>query len=260
MCGRFSNTLHPQEIGRQLGNPLGVAITESAGTGAENIAPTDPVLGIVASDGQRQARVLRWDLVPSYAKTVDPPKSGPRKNARVERLRSGQTYFGVKPDPVHRVLIVATEFDEWVKGEQERKVKPAPFGFSVDGNKAFCFAGLWTVNQRVPDGPVASATIITCDASTNGVVSPIHHRMPVILPDPEQWKAWLDPNVSQEEALTMCEPLPTERMSVRPLPQTFNNSHNKSRETLWTENPAAGTAAAPDPDEPASGHSQMTLI
>ena len=164
--------------------------------------------------------MLRWALVPANASTVKTKR--PWINAKVETLRSKGSYFGVAPDSAHRALILADGFYEWPKPEDEKakgKLKPPPMRFTVDGGRVFCFAGLWVTAPHVADGPVASCTIITCDSSGNRVVSPVHDRMPVILADAERMRAWLDPEISSQEALSLCEPLGAERMSaeVRPL-------------------------------------------
>jgi putative SOS response-associated peptidase YedK len=224
ICGRFTSTLGPDEIGRQLGRPLGFEIRERAGTGAYNIAPTDPVLTIVAPDGAAEARAMRWALVPAYAKTVKTPR--PWINAKVEGLRTKGSYLGVTPEAAHRALIVGDGFFEWPKPEDEqakRKLKPAPFRFQVDDGKAFVFAALWTTARHVENGPIESTTMLTCDATGNRVVAPIHDRMPVILADIEQMKAWLDPAVSPAEALTLCEPLDANRMSASVASKAVNN-------------------------------------
>jgi len=115
---------------------------------------------------------------------------------------------------------------EWPKPEDKnanRKLRPAPFHFQLDGGRAFCFAGLWTTAPHVEGGPVDSATIITCDGRSNRVVGPVHDRMPVILPDVELWRAWLDPSISADEALTLCESLSAERMSAALASQEVNS-------------------------------------
>jgi len=208
----------------QVGRQLGVQIRDSAGTRRYNVAPTENVLTIVASDGQPESRMLRWGLVLGRASTTRTER--PWINARVERLRAKGGYFGVKADAAHRALIVADGFFEWPALEDKdakRKLRPAPLHFQVDGGPAFCFAGLWTTAPHVEDGAVESCTIITCDGRSNRVVGPVHDRMPVILPDPELWRAWLDPSVSPEEALTLCEPLPAERISARPASRAVNS-------------------------------------
>jgi putative SOS response-associated peptidase YedK len=227
----------PEELGRQVAGPLGVQIRETAELPRYNIAPRDPVLGIVAEDGVPEARVLQWGLVPAWAREV--PKR-PYINATVERLRDIGEFLQTPADVEHRVLLVADEFMEWAKSEQPRKVKPAPFGFRVDGGRAFCFAALWSTNDRVDGAPMETCTIVTCSSAGNPVIASIHDRSPVILPDLEQWRAWLDPSVSAQEALSFCRVLDPARMSARPLPLAFNHARNKTRQELFAdEQPAS---------------------
>jgi putative SOS response-associated peptidase YedK len=197
-----------------------VQIRETVRTDRWDVRPTDDVPAIVAQDGCAEPRMLRWALVPANAGSVKTKR--PWINAKVETLRSKGSYFGVAPDAAHRALILADGFYEWPKPEDEKakgKLKPPPMRFTVDGGRVFCFAGLWVTAPHVAGGPVASCTIITCDSASNRVVAPVHDRMPVILADPELMKAWLDPSISAQEALSFCEPLGAERMSaeVRPL-------------------------------------------
>ena len=226
MCGRYSSTAGREEIGKQIGGPLGLRIARKMATPAYNIAPTEDVLAIVAPEGIPQARMVRWGLVPSWAWKIDGP---PRINARVETLMRG-IYHGVAAQPANRALIVATEFYEWAKAEQKRKVRPAPFGFSVDGGRVFCFAGLSSINERIEGGPISSVALVTCPP--NELISPIHDRMPAILADPDDWLAWLNPAVSVYDALAMCTPLAADRMTARPVSVAFNDARNKSLELL----------------------------
>jgi len=191
-----------------------VRIRETVRTDPWDVRPTDPVPTIVAEDGQPQSRTLRWGLVPSGASTVETKR--PWINAKVEALRSKGSYFGVAPDAPHRALILADGFYEWPKPEDEQakaKLKPPPMRFTVDAGRVFCFAGLWVTAHHVAGGAVSSCTIITCDSASNRVLAPVHSRMPVILADLELMRAWLDPSISPQEALFLCEPLGAERMS-----------------------------------------------
>ena len=220
VCGRYTNTVGPEELTEQIGRQLGVQIRQSITTDPWDVRPTDPVPAIVAQDGEPQPRMLRWGLVPAAASTVKTKR--PWINAKVETLRSKGSYFGVKADAAHRALILADGFYEWPKPEDEKaktKLKAPPMRFTVDGGRVFCFAGLWVSARHVQGGPVASATIITCDSSANRVVAPVHDRMPVILADLDVMKAWLDPSISPAEALSLCEPLAADRVSseLRPL-------------------------------------------
>lgn len=226
MCGRYSNTLGPEEIEAAIGDQLGFAVRGTSGTKALNIAPTEQVLAIVSAGTERppQPRIMRWGLLPYFARDT---KGRPHINARLETVRKSGRFIGVPADAAHRALIVADEFLEWSKSEQKGKSRPAPFGFSLQGGGPFCFAGLWSRNERIGQEPLDSCAILTCDARGNSRLAPIHDRMPVMLADAQLWRAWLDPSVSAGEALSLCGPLPAERISVRPLPQTFNDARNK---------------------------------
>ena len=48
--------------------------------------------------------------------------------------------------------------------------------------------------------------------------------MPVILADPAARKAWLDPSVDAEEALALCGPLASDRLSARPANPAVNKA------------------------------------
>jgi putative SOS response-associated peptidase YedK len=245
VCGRYSNSLGPEQLARQVGDPLGVEgaegvegveVRERGQVVSYNIAPTDPVVAVVAPQGKPEARVLRWGLSPAWIKG----SSRPHINARIEGIRSTGKFLGVAPGAEHRALIVATEFIEWAKAEQPGKSKPVPFGFSLADDRPFCFAGLWIGGEQAAggeeaaDGTSGSCTIITCDARGNSLVAPLHDRMPAMLADPDEWKAWLDPGLSAQDALELCGPLPTELMKARPLPVSFNDSRIKQPEELFS--------------------------
>ena len=111
---------------------------------------------------------------------------------------------------------VADGWFEW-KAAEDPKLKPQPFRFTVDEGNAFAFAGLWT------HGAIPSCTVLTCDSTPNRVAAAIHDRMPVILADQEILRAWLDAEVSADEALSLCAALPDERVAVTPANPAVNN-------------------------------------
>ena len=61
----------------------------------------------------------------------------------------------------------------------------------IRDGRPFAFAGLWERNDRVPDGPVETCTILT--TNPNETVKPIHDRMPVILCGRDDYDLWLAP-------------------------------------------------------------------
>jgi putative SOS response-associated peptidase YedK len=214
MCGRYTNTAGVQE----LNDRFRVPITSDAGTHRFNIAPTEEVLAIVSPRGEPEARMLRWGLVPSRA--TDLKGSYKLINARMETVQRTPAYRRLIPNASRRALQLADGYFEWLKPERDSGPRQ-PFFFQVDGGIPFAFAALWTP-ARVDDEWIQSVSLLTCDASPNGVARAIHDRMPVILADRDAQAAWLDPAVGAEEALSLCGALPPERLSARPANPAVN--------------------------------------
>src|SRR4051795_6336036 len=215
MCGRYTLTTNDHQ---QLAQRFGAMVTASSGLERFNVAPTEDALAIVnGKDGGREAHVLRWGLVPSYAKDLKGP---PMFNARSETIASKAPFKALVGAPRHRCLVVADGFYEWLRPE-DKKAPRVPFRFTVDGGGPFAFAGLWCWTKL--DGEwLASATILTCDP--NPVVARLHDRMPVILPGPDAEVAWLAGELAVEDACDLCVPLEADRMTVAPANPRVNKS------------------------------------
>ena len=152
MCGRYTNTAGPEE----LNDRFSVPITSDAGTRRFNIAPTEEVLAIVAPKGEPEARLLRWGLIPPWAKDL---KGGAKMiNARMETVATTPAYRGLIPKASRRALQLADGYFEWLKPEQRgSKAGPRqPFFFQVDGGVPFAFAALWTPAKIEGSGCAAS--------------------------------------------------------------------------------------------------------
>jgi putative SOS response-associated peptidase YedK len=215
MCGRYTNTLDPQALEQRFG----LRLPFSEGTRRYNVAPTEPVVGIVLDkQGEAETRILRWGLIPSWS------RSGPIKhtmiNARSETADSKPAYRNLIGSAGRRALLPADGFYEWLRSEDPKQPR-LPFRFTVDDGGPFALAALWTPGWH--DGErVASTTILTCTA--NGIVGRLHDRMPVILPDRASELAWLDAELDGPAALSMCVPLADERMRVAAANPAMNKS------------------------------------
>jgi putative SOS response-associated peptidase YedK len=219
VCGRYTNTAGPEE----LNDRFRVPIDSDAGTHRFNIAPTEEVLAIVNGREGHTARMLRWGLVPPWAK--DLKGSGRMINARMESVTRTPAYRALIPKASRRALQLADGYFEWLaperKGSRAELGPRQPFFFQVDGGIPFAFASLWTP-AKIEGEWVVSITLLTCDASSNRVAAAIHDRMPVILADEDAQQAWLDPDLGAEEALSLCGPLPPERLSANPANPALN--------------------------------------
>ncbi len=202
-----------------------------SGMGRFNVAPTQEVLVVRASPdeeeataGEREARLMRWGLVPRWAKDL---KVGYRMiNAKAENLTSSRAYGPLVDKFRHRCLIVADGFYEWMVAEDPKQPRQ-PWRFTVDGGEPFAFAGLCTRKEwedpeerGVEDGWLYSCTIVT--TTPNKLVARVHDRMPAILPGPEAEAAWLRPDLKVEDAVAMCAPLPASRMDGAPANPKLN--------------------------------------
>jgi putative SOS response-associated peptidase YedK len=102
-----------------------------------NIAPTPPVPVIRQNpkEPRRELSLLRWGLIPSWAK--DPSVAVQMINARSETAATKPAFR----DPLtnRRCLIPADGFYEW----QRRGKAKQPYCFEVNDRELFAFAGLW---------------------------------------------------------------------------------------------------------------------
>jgi putative SOS response-associated peptidase YedK len=215
MCGRYSLSAPPSEILAALD----VRVPTAEGTGRYNIAPSEQVLAVIERDGTAAAELMRWGLVPPWAK--DLKSSYKMINARAETAATSPAYRGLLPKASRRALQIATGYYEWLKPERRGQPRQ-PFHFQVDGGAIFAFAALWTP-AKIDGEWIHSISLLTCDSSPNRTAAAIHDRMPVILADPEARHAWLDESVG-EEALELCVPLPEQRLSAMPANPAVNKA------------------------------------
>jgi putative SOS response-associated peptidase YedK len=177
---------------------------------------------VLVLTGDREFRLMRWGLVPSWAKDLS---IGSRMiNARAETVAEKPSFRKALRE--RRCIVMADGFYEW-----EHKVQPRqPFHIVNRDGSPLGFAGLWE-RWKPPEGePVESCTIITTKA--NEVVGRFHDRMPVIL-EPSDYDLWLDPGVQEpERVLPLLKQYPAERMEAHPVSTLVNSPSHESPECL----------------------------
>ena len=217
MCGRYTNTLSAADIEEHFRT----SIPSDLGTGRYNVAPTEEILAIVRGrDGGSEARILKWGLVPWWSK--DTKGAARMINARVETVATKPAFRDLVASAEGRALIPADGWFEWLKAEDPKQPRQ-PFRFVVDGGAPFAFAGLWT-SAKIAGERIQTATIITCSAAPNRVAAAVHDRMPVVLPGPEAEHAWLSEDLDSAGAVSLCGPLPEQRLAVAPANPRVNKS------------------------------------
>lgn len=146
-----------------------------------NIPPgTDIPVVRRSPEGRRLLHLLRWGLVPNWAK--DAAIGAKLNNARGESLAGKPSFRDAFRR--RRCLIPADGFYEWQAIGKARQ----PFYFSAADGALLALGGLWE-SWRMPDGGLLrTACVIT--TGPNAVMAPVHDRMPVIVPR-ARWEDWL---------------------------------------------------------------------
>jgi putative SOS response-associated peptidase YedK len=120
-----------------------------------------------------------------------------------------------------RCLIPAGDFFDWQATGAKHK---QPYHFRRIDGALLGFAGLWERWKNAEGQVVETCSIIT--TSANGIVRPVHDRMPVIL-DPADYGQWLDPRTGSDDLLQLLRPAPEEGMTAIAVSSYVSNARNQ---------------------------------
>ena len=209
MCGRFA-FYSPTEAAAALFGVEGSVDVEPR----YNIAPTQYVAAVRASaDEQRELVMLRWGLVPFWAK--DPSIGNRMINARAETVAEKPSYRNAYKH--RRCLVLADGFYEW---RRQGDVK-TPYYISLASGEPFALAGLWeNWTDKVSGESLQTTTLITTEA--NDFMALLHHRMPVILEaaTATDWLAGSNDLLDDVAAITPA-------LQAWPVDRRVNNARNE---------------------------------
>jgi putative SOS response-associated peptidase YedK len=251
MCGRYASARKREELLAEFRIERD-RVDESLEPDY-NVAPTKPVYAVMTrgargsgdagpQDVARELRVVRWGLVPSWAKDIS---IGSRMiNARAETVDSKPSFR--QAFARRRCLLPADGFYEWQQVAGNGKTRKQPYFIHRADGGVLAFAGLYEIwrDKSVPeDHPRAwrwTSTIITTRAEDS--VGQIHDRMPMVI-DPARWTDWLDPgNSDKADLLTLLAPATSGSLETYPVSMAVNSVRNNGpdlMERLATE--PAGT-------------------
>ena len=221
MCGRFARK-STQEV---LADWFDVELEDVPWFAPSfNVAPqsVQPVVRVNRDTGNRQFAIMRWGLVPPWAKDA---KIGYNTiNARAEEVASKPAFR--EAFKKRHCLIPADCFYEWMRLDAKSK---RPFAIALKSEEPFAFAGLWE-SWRPKDGaPLETFTILT--TSENELMRPIHDRMPVIL-EPRDYDRWLDAGDLARPPVDLLRPYPAEKMLAWPVSDRVGNVRNNDSALL----------------------------
>lgn len=219
MCGRFTQT----KEGAAIAKTFHLATTPDIQP-RYNIAPTQPIAAITQTEDNRDLRIFKWGLVPSWAK--DPSIGNRMINARAETAAEKPSFRAAFKR--RRCLIVADGFYEWQRTGSSKKKQP--YYIQMEDEAPFGFAGLWERWQDGEGSYLETCTILTTEP--NKLMAPIHNRMPVIL-HPDDHDLWLDPSLQDGRHVQhLLAPYEPEAMQRYPISTVVNSPRNETPECL----------------------------
>src|SRR5262245_43699234 len=233
MCGRYVSVSSPTILAERF-KVEEVRVPETDQN--YNVTPRAEVPVVAESQGERVLDLVRWGLVPSWAKDIS---IGDRMiNARAEKLTTSNAYK--RAFAKRRAIVPADGFYEWEKIEGKKQKQPW-FIRRRDG-EPMAFAGLWEIwhDPKIGDDAprIRTFTIITTEA--NDLLASIHERMPVLLPESE-WGRWLDPSYNDVDALQqLLVPAPETDIEMWPVSTLVSKADNDGPELLEPVEVSAG--------------------
>jgi len=220
MCGRFT-LFEPNE---SLAGIFGVEAVPWPGP-RYNIAPSQSIAAVRVSSGDRGRRecvLLRWGLVPSWAK--DSSIGSRMINARAETVSEKPAFRSAWKS--RRCLVLANGFYEW----QRRNGRKQPWYVRMRNGKPFAIAGLWERREESGDPPLETCALITTGA--NDLLAPVHGRMPVIL-EARDFDRWLSSPPEDAPLLrTLLCPYPAGEMEAFPVGTRVNRPGNDAPDLI----------------------------
>lgn len=190
-----------------------------------NIAPSQPV-SIITNDKPSELTIVKWGLIPSWTKD---PKIGYKMiNARSESIHEKPSFR--TPFKYRRCLIPTSGFYEWVKMDKGKQ----PYFIHLPNQDVFAFAGLWEIWNSPHGEQVWTCTILTTQA--NEKISPLHHRMPVIL-DEDACEIWLNKESDPKLLKTLFSSYDGDKMDYYPVSKAANSPRNDNPTLIERDEP-----------------------
>jgi putative SOS response-associated peptidase YedK len=208
------------------------------------VAPTKQVVSVVTrhprdADGEpdperseRSLRMMRWGLVPHWAKS---------KSVGARMINARADTAGSKPAfrtslAKRRCLLPADGWFEWRRDAAGKQ----PFFLTRTDGHSLALAGLWSTWRdpaAEPDAPpLVTCAVLTTDAV--GQLTGIHDRMPLVLP-PDAWASWLDPdNADVEGLLVPPDRSLVDELELRPVSDAVNSVRNNGPTLVERAEPA----------------------
>ncbi|TAL13361.1 MAG: SOS response-associated peptidase [Frankiales bacterium] len=217
MCGRYASSRDARDLASafEVEEPPEEVLPPSW-----NVAPTDPVYAVLERGGSRLLKVVRWGLVPSWAK--DRKGAARLINARRETVTSTPAFRTAYAR--RRCLLPADGYYEWqVDGGRKQ-----PWFLTGQDGEPLAMAGLYEVWAPAGGERLWTCTVITTDAADE--LGHIHDRTPLLVPRGD-WGRWLDPEV-EDPGQDLLVPAVGGRLDAWPVSSAVGDVRNDGPELV----------------------------
>lgn len=219
MCGRYTITVTMEELMLRYFTDDSSIVHYAP---KFNAAPMQHIPAVIHNGTSNKLGVLRWGLVPSWAK--DDKVGSKMINARAESLLEKISFKGLIRS--RRCLIPADGFYEW----KQQAGGKQPMRIVMQDRSIFSMAGLYDIWTDASGNKLSTCTIITTEA--NSLMADIHDRMPVIL-SPETEAQWLDrSNQDIPSLMRLLRPYDAAHMHAYPVSSEVGNVRNDYKELI----------------------------
>ena len=204
MCGRFAVAI-PKKFSTFLGVDL--SLITSLQTPRYNVAPNQEIIALTEKDGSITSQAYCWGFPPpDWMKGFDKHVI----NARADGIETKPMFRDAFRH--RRCLVLATGFYEWKKDHGK-----IPYYFYLPDSPVFCMAGIYSHSsaEEIPGLAIVTTT-------PNELVSSVHERMPVILPETACLN-WIQTNITNETLLSLLKPYSDGHMKTYPVSNRVNS-------------------------------------
>jgi putative SOS response-associated peptidase YedK len=216
MCGRYVRRSDKQRIAEHF-HVHGPSVPDFGAS--YNVAPQtfQPVIRLNRDTGEREIVLMRWGLIPFWAKNAKMGLS--TINAKAETVATAPAFR--EAFKTRRCLVPADAFYEWQKIDAKTK---QPFAIGMKDGSPYAFAGLWD-RWRDPATKERLETFTVITTDPNEVVEPMHNRMPVII-QPKDYDGWLTPGDPERPPVDLLRSFPAEQMTAWKVDRKIGNVRN----------------------------------
>jgi len=229
MCGRYVAVADRSVISREF---AATPVSDEELAPDYNVAPTRSVYAVMDRHDERQLRVLKWGLIPSWAKDA---KIGSRLiNARLETASAKPSFR--RAWAKRRTLLPADGYYEWYSPPDAAltkagKPRKQPYYIHQRDGALMAMAGLyefWRDPTITSDlDPLAfrwTCTILTTSATDQ--LGRIHDRMPLLV-SADHVEQWLCPEVDNPSGELLL-PASPDSLAAYPVSTAVNRVANNS--------------------------------